>query len=221
MNCLHCHSEHIVKDGSMRGKEKDLCKDCGRQFTIHPTRPRIPEETWRLVDRLLLEKIPLAGIARVTGISASQLQIYVNQKYQDLPHKVQVIKKKVGKLTIECDEAWSFVSMKQNKIWIWLAEDVETRELVGVYIGQRDRTGAEGLWQSLPSIYRQCATTYTDFWEVYTEIFPSKRHKVVDKASGKTSHIERFNTTLRQRVSRLVRKTLSFSKKFTNHCGAI
>ena len=111
--------------------------------------------------------------------------------------------------------------MKQNKIWVWLAEDVETRELVGVYIGQRDRTGAEGLWQSLPSIYRQCATTYTDFWEAYTEIFPSKRHKVVDKASGKTSHIERFNTTLRQRVSRLVRKTLSFSKKFTNHCGAI
>ena len=78
----------------MRGKEKNLCKDCGRQFTIHPTRPRIPEETWRLVDRLLLEKIPLDGIARVTGISASQLHIYVNQKYQDLPHKVQVIKKK-------------------------------------------------------------------------------------------------------------------------------
>jgi IS1 family transposase len=37
----------------------------------------------------------------------------------------------------------------------------------------------------------------------------------------KTNHIERFNNTLRQRVSRLVREALSFSKKLANHVGAI
>jgi hypothetical protein len=37
----------------------------------------------------------------------------------------------------------------------------------------------------------------------------------------KTNHIERFNNTLRQRVSRLVRETLSFSKKLAHHIGAI
>jgi len=37
----------------------------------------------------------------------------------------------------------------------------------------------------------------------------------------KTNHVERFNCTLRQRVSRLVRATLSFSKKLANHIGAI
>ena len=93
MNCPHCHSEYIVKDGSLRGKKKNLCKDCGRQLTVNPTRPRISEETWHLVDRLLLEKLSLAGIARATGISASQLQLYMNRKYQEIPHEVQVIKK--------------------------------------------------------------------------------------------------------------------------------
>ncbi|MCE2983952.1 MAG: IS1 family transposase, partial [Parachlamydia sp.] len=39
--------------------------------------------------------------------------------------------------------------------------------------------------------------------------------------SGKTSYIERFNCTIRQRCSRLVRKTLSFSKKIENHIGLI
>jgi insertion element IS1 protein InsB len=34
-------------------------------------------------------------------------------------------------------------------------------------------------------------------------------------------HIERFHTTLRQRVSRLVRETLSFSTKRAQHIGAI
>jgi insertion element IS1 protein InsB len=37
----------------------------------------------------------------------------------------------------------------------------------------------------------------------------------------KTNHIERFNCTLRQRVSRLVRSALSFSKKLDHHIGAI
>ena len=35
------------------------------------------------------------------------------------------------------------------------------------------------------------------------------------------SHIERFNNTMRQRISRLVCSTLSFSKKLENHIDAI
>jgi len=55
----------------------------------------------------------------------------------------------------------------------------------------------------------------------YGIVFPKKRHQAVSKDSGKTNYIERFNTTMRQRRSRLVRKTLSFSKKLSNHLGAI
>ena len=39
----------------------------------------------------------------------------------------------------------------------------------------------------------------------------------MDKASGETAHVERWNCTLRQRVSRYVRKTLSFSKMDRMH----
>ncbi len=116
---------------------------------------------------------------------------------------------------------WSFVGCKKNKIWIWLAIDVETKEIVGVYVGTRDKEGAEGLWNSLPLKYKQWAVSYTDFWKSYNSVFPSKRHKPVGKESGKTNAIERFNCTMRQRISRLVRKTLSFSKKLENHIGAI
>lgn len=51
--------------------------------------------------------------------------------------------------------------------------------------------------------------------------FPTLGTLAVGKKSGKTNAIERFNCTLRQRISRLVRKTLSFSKKLENHIGAI
>jgi insertion element IS1 protein InsB len=100
---------------------------------------------------------------------------------------------------------WSFVGNKSNKQWIGLAVDVETREIVGVYVGHRSRDGAQGLWDALPAVYRQCAVSYTDFWSAYNEVFPSKRHHSVGKESGKTSYIE----------------PLSFSKKVENHLGAI
>jgi IS1 family transposase len=124
-------------------------------------------------------------------------------------------------LTLECDEAWSFVGNKGNKQWLWLALDRSTREIVGVHIGDRSQEGAQALWESLPAVYRQCAFCYTDFWQAYRAVFPSQRHRSVGKESGQTNHIERFNCTLRQRISRLVRKTLSFSKKLENHIGAI
>jgi len=44
---------------------------------------------------------------------------------------------------------------------------------------------------------------------------------MVIKLARKTNPIKRFNNTLRQRVSRLVREALSFSKKLVNHIGAI
>ena len=126
-----------------------------------------------------------------------------------------------GGLTVECDEMWSFAGDKGDKIWIWPAKDIETKVIVGVYVGGRDREGAIGLWNSLPGVYRQCAVCYTDFQASCEVIFPSKRHRAVGKESGKTDNIESFNCMMRQRISRLVRKTLSFSKKIENHIGAI
>lgn len=222
MICPNCASENIVKNGNIHsGKQKYICKDCHRQFVENPKNKGISRDTRDLIDMLLLEKIPLAGIARVTGVSERWLQDYVNKKYEDVPKYVQIEEKQKGQLTIECDEMWSFVGNKGNKQWIWLAKDTNTKQIVGAFIGNRDSEGAQGLWDSLPAVYRQCAVCYTDFWVAYEQIIPSKRHRPVGKETGKTNNIESFNCTMRQRISRLVRKTLSFSKKIENHIGAI
>jgi len=116
---------------------------------------------------------------------------------------------------------WSFFGNKYNKQWVWLAIDREAREIVGVHIGRRDAEAAKALWASLPQVYQDSAVSYTDFWDAYEAAIPSDRHHAVGKASGQTNYIERFNGTLRQRASRLVRKALSLSKKLENHIGAI
>jgi len=75
----------------------------------------------------------------------------------------------------------------------WLAIDLDSKEIVGAYVGHRDKQSTQGLWDSLPPVYRQCAVAYTDFWDSYAAVFPAKRHRPVAKGSAKTNHIERFN----------------------------
>jgi len=220
--CPRCRSQHTVKNGRTHNKKpKFQCQDCKRQFVENPTNKVIDQEIKELIARLLLEKIPLAGIARAAQVSETWLQEHVNDKYAQVPQQIEVSAKPKGKLTLECDEAWSFVDNKGNKQWIWLAMDRKTREIVGVYVGNRSKQAAKELWNSLPPVYRQCAVCYTDFWASYEDVIPKKRHRAVGKESGNTNHIERFNNTMRQRISRLVRATLSFSKKLENHIGAI
>jgi insertion element IS1 protein InsB len=116
---------------------------------------------------------------------------------------------------------WSFVGSQDNRQWIWLAIDERSAESVGLYVGARDRGGAAGLWASLPAVSRQGAVAYTACWSSSEESLPASRHRAVGKESGGTSTIEHVNNTMRQRIARLVRKTLSFAKKLANHIGAM
>ncbi|WP_456297634.1 IS1 family transposase [Dactylococcopsis salina] len=222
MNCPKCHSSKFVKNGHTHyGKQRFRCQHCGRQFVNNPSRQPISQDKRDLIDKLLKERLALAAIARVAEVSERWLQDYVNQKYYLTPKEAKITEKKRGRLILEIDEMWSFVGSKRNKVWIWLAIDSLTHKLSVFKKRDRDRAAARKLWDSLPPVYRQCATCYTDFWEAYQGILPTKRHQAVGKETGQTNHIERFNNTLRQRVGRLVRKSLSFSKKFQNHLGAI
>ena len=104
---------------------------------------------------------------------------------------------------------------------MWIATDARTRQIIAFHVGDRSRQSAQALWGKLPTGYQEQATFYTDCYEVYKGVIPPAQHRAITKLTRKTNHIERFNCTLRQRVSRLVRSTLSFSKTLANHIGAI
>jgi len=105
MHCPDCYSQHLVKNGfNALGKQMYLCKACGRQFVLDPAKTAIFDEKKKLIDDLLLERISLAGIARVLKISERWFQDYVNTKYDQTPREVQVKEKRKGRLTLECDE---------------------------------------------------------------------------------------------------------------------
>jgi len=125
------------------------------------------------------------------------------------------------RLEAELDELWSFVGKKANRQWVWIAMDASTRQVIAFHVGDRSQASGERLWANLPATYREQAIFYTDQYAVYAGVIPPTRYRAILKLARMTNHVERFNCTLRQRVSRLVRSTLSFSKNLTNHVGAI
>ena len=97
MQCPRCQGTRVVKNGTIHtGKPKWMCKDCRRQFVTDPVQLRISDDTKQTIDKLLLERVSLAGIVRVTGVSARWLQYYVNAKYSAVPRSVTVTEQKRG-----------------------------------------------------------------------------------------------------------------------------
>ncbi len=89
----------LEKNGTTRrGKQNYKCRVrlwrgealCGRQFVENPQWKRREKESTGMIDCLWLEKIPLAGIARVLKLSESCLQGYVNDAYKAVPRQVEV-----------------------------------------------------------------------------------------------------------------------------------
>ena len=220
MNCPKCNSGNIKKNGHVHNrKQNHLCRDCGRQFVEHSEKKTVSGFEKNIIEKLLIERISLRGICRVMNVSLTWLLQFFRRVTDNIPNDSGIIKPEKSKISIEPDEIWSFVKKKKRRIWP--AFDRNSGQIAGFHIGNRTRKDAKKLWKSLPGVYRQCAVCYSDFLEAYEKVIPENRHRPSGKETGQTNHVERFNCTLRQRVSRPVRKTLSFSKNDDNHIRSI
>jgi insertion element IS1 protein InsB len=226
--CPQCGSTRFKKNGHNRhGKQNHHCKVCRRQFVVDAKDRSISREQRTLVERLLCERLSLRGICRTVGVSLTWLLHFMVECFVACPDHLHVQSPTrltdvvLRLLEAEADELWSFVQNKANKQWVWLAMDARTRQIIAFHVGDRSRDSANALWAKIPLVYREQARFHTDQYEVYKGVIPADRHKAITKKARKTNHIERFNNTLRQRLSRLVRETLSFSKKVEHHIGAI
>src|SRR5512144_398377 len=226
--CPRCDETDYKKNGKTHhGKQNYRCRRCGREFIQALEREPVTLEQQALVKKLLLERLSLRGICRVIGVSLDWLLAFLASVYGELPDHLNVSLEHVDnhvliqRLEVEADELLSFVKHKKNKQWLWLAMDVKTKQVIAFSVGDRSKRSARKLWKAIPDRYKQNTIFYTDQYEGYPGIIPATQHRAIAKHFRRTNHIERLNCTLRQRISRLVRATLSFSKKLANHIGAI
>ena len=224
--CPYCLGTNLRPKGwSRKKKRRQKCQDCKKHFIQGGKSWFVSNSQIELIKDLLAERLALRAICRVVKISLSWLLHYIKKLYKEQPDDLnyrltQKAQIQLQLIDSELDEMWSFVGKKKNKKWIWIALCRTTRQVIAFHIGARDRKSAEELWKKLPVLIQQKGYFYSDNWDAYKGVFPKNRHQFSTQKKD-TNHLERLNCTIRQRVSRLVRKTLSFSKLLDNHIGAI
>lgn len=224
--CPDCHSHKIKKNGFTHyGKQNHKCKDCARQFVLD-NQHTVDETLREIARRALCERLSLRAICRLIGVSLTWMCSFAVQPWASAPEDLGVStewstlrsSKRLKIMGLQLDEAWPFVGKKRNKAWIWVAFEPGKKQVVAFHIGGRGSDSARALWKKIPRQMRQWCYFETDEWEAYCSIIPSERHYV---GKDQTYHVEGFWSGVRARVSRLVRKNLSFSKNWKNHLAAI
>jgi IS1 family transposase len=163
--------------------------ECRRQFVLDPQNKIISDETKNLVRKLLLERLSLQGICRVADVSQKWLLDFIKDEYEQVPKDldVRVPPESTGLILerVEADELWSFVGKKKNQVWIWLAMDATTRQVVAIHAGGRSDQDAKAFWAEVPEPYRSGCDVYTDEWDAYRGAIPEEVHFAVKKSLGK------------------------------------
>lgn len=188
--CPSCNSQVFVRNGFNRhGDQNHRCLECKRQFVLNPQNKIISEATKGLVRRLLLERLSLRGICRAAQVSQAWLLTFIKHEYDQIPRdlNLRVPAESTGLVLerIEADELWSFVGTKKNQVWIWLALDATTRQIVAVHAGGRSEQDAKAFWAEIPERYGSGCDIYTDEWHAYKGAIPPEVHFPVKKSPEK------------------------------------
>jgi insertion element IS1 protein InsB len=136
LGCPQCGLSHSKRNGHTHyGKQNHQCLNCGRQFVEDSQ--RITEQKRQMIKRLLLERLSLLGICRVMNISLRWLLSFIAEIYESLPDDLNLRlplsptgQVKLLRLEAEADEMWSFVGRKSNKQWVWIAIDVDSKQII-------------------------------------------------------------------------------------------
>jgi len=215
-HCHTCGSNNIVKNGTNRyGNPQYHCHDCGAYRVLEPKR-QYTAAACETIMRTYRERASLRGLERIFKVARQTVAKWLKQIVKQLPRFRETIAPARPDDVLELDELWSFVFKKTQKRWLWIALCRRTRQIVAFVIGDRSEKTCRRLWNKIPDDYKACHS-YSDFWEAYQKVFSEETHHCVGKETGQTAHVERWNNTLRQRLSRFVRKTLSFSKADAYH----
>ena len=224
-----CGSTRHKKNGHLHnGKQNHRCKAWGRPFVLAFAQRRVSAEHRALVERLLQEGLSLKrhlpygrrGHERADGFSESSATRQRPPTLTFRSRKAAVRSWSVpwGRKRMNSGALWATRRTPSGCGWRWMP--TAARSLLSMSaIAAKKAHGGYGTSFRWPTANTRRFTRM--LMQPTAGSFPGREHRTITKVARKTNHVERFNGTLRQRLSRLVRSALSFSKNLANHIGAI
>jgi transposase-like protein len=90
--CKHCGSEKVVKDGSVKSKQRYLCRECGRTSREGDKRKKYSVEQQIRAVKLYTEGVGLRSIERLEGIPAPLLVQWIRNFAKTIKEKLSSTK---------------------------------------------------------------------------------------------------------------------------------
>jgi insertion element IS1 protein InsB len=201
--CPKCHSDRLVKNGSVTGKPKKLCKACGYQFTR--TTPRGKPLTTKIHALLwYLSGMSMNRIAFLSRVSVQSVLTWIRAFAKDHYEKP----KPSGTIIIlELDEMWHYLKTKQQKLWLWKALEPESGKLLDWECGGRDKKTLQKMVDRLAHF--NVKVYCTDKLATYASVIP--QNQLVQSKAG-THAIERNHCRQRHWFGRFKRRSIIVSK---------
>ena len=86
LTCCRCGSENIVRNGlTANGKQRFLCKDCGKRSRENPQPNGYTEEEREEILRAYHERSSLRGLTRTFGVSRNTVTNWLKKKGSRTP----------------------------------------------------------------------------------------------------------------------------------------
>jgi len=206
ISCPSCGSHHVVKSGRSAGRQKYLCRDCGKYFLgdasyYHHSR-KLGEEALKMYAN----GMSMRAISRVLNVSLgivfTWIKRYGRQKYEELVELWGKVKDLVKGKVI--DEIWTYL-FKNIKAFCKCVFTCFVYTSLGLYVlfsvGDRGEKAFKEILQYAPEGGRWVSDDYN----VY---FSLRNHTVVKFVNPNES----LHSSLRDRLVRFKRATKTVSR---------
>ncbi|WMV72050.1 IS1 family transposase [Xenorhabdus griffiniae] len=212
VKCRFCQqTESVRKHGTGQGeRQRYRCLSCRRTFQLEyayrACRTGIKEQ---VVD-LAMNNAGIRDTARALHISINAV-VRTFKKLSPRCVTTLPLEQVEIELICEVDEMWSFVGNKKQQRWLWYAWEPRLKRIIAHTFGRRSKKTLKKLLKKLSHF--NVAFWCTDKFKAYT-LLTTDKHLI---GKSFTQRIERENLTLRNRIKRLNRKTLGYSKSPEMH----
>jgi insertion element IS1 protein InsB len=202
MQCKYC-TNHCQKSGRQSNHEQRYyCKGCNKYQQVVYRYRAYANNTDERIIMYKKESCGMRGVSRIMEISKNTVKARILKIAGQLK-KPAIVKGK----EYEMDEMRTYIKNKDNKYWIAYAIRRDTREVVDLKVGKRNKKTLRRVTDTL--LLSEAAKIYTDRLNLYEYLIPKELHR---KSKYKINHIERKNLSVRTHLKRLARKTICFSK---------
>jgi len=201
MYCLGC----CICKGRRGEVQKLFCKTCRRWQQTAYCKRSYSETEENIVRRYHNEGSGISSIARLMKIPKTSVQLLMERKARRLKFHSPNEKNQ----TYLVDELQTFVgeNSDRSRNYVISVMNKRTGQIIESIAGKRKKSVLASMIERMLSL--EPARVETDGWNGYRKLIPRALHRTLQYAINR---LERFHLTLRQRIKRLGRKTLSFSK---------